>query len=1475
MAITPITQKSEPENISTSAHLIGTQKDSDGKEKVYRMPVEKLGTVHTHALAGITKEDIDLTACTTVEAGSGNHYELYAKKLVGGAATFEINLSVGKTYEFGGIFASPGYIKVNGTKLVEQLGANAAALKTPFKYSGSIETLEIFVALGECTFDYFNALVPNDGFMTSADKTKLDSLPDESGNEFYVDNEFAVGEGNKLGTRGYKIISYTGKHGENGTYTLEGDETEFNKLKAVFDAETGLKVTVMNDMNWDSGSTITGVSFTDGKIVMSLENIYTNSDKTPFDASVSYGNQGTVWGSAPELGWTIKKRDGSDADAADWSTDACLFIGGHPELGTFAWYGSQTSFGTGNINQGYASFSNGVRNQARGKYSSAHGSGNIVGYDDHAFGRSNDLSFAQDSIAGGFGNKITNFAWMVAAFGYRLLGKKSWQFLAGKFNKNKNTNIMEIGNGNSEDDRKNAFEVDEGSRVALGEEYLPFQKMYVDSYQFSDEQAANLITDLTTQVYTRSISGSGYGPYVAVKAENIGMVNGGWYIMVVGFTNTGVWDAQFKGYAGGGTKPERNVLFTTEKLCVPSGKHYFICPIYCNTAADKIFGFYCEKSERTVTIDSVSLYRAVNLPIPNSLKEHETADIISLDSTSNSLKADINEIQTIYGNLVDDISATTHHTIWEKITKRLLIFPTMAGKHWAASRVYTSNEPVRKAYAKTDSKAATAELVKKADEGHIHTEAQDTGILVDLTAYGAFLQTSGSVKDYYRFEPSASFGDEETPTPEYNYTVFTASDLPLSAKIELIGSDYDGKDCIVVNGAEYKYNPLTQTEPFVLYETITEPIKIKTNVGNTYLKITKYTGQSGFISAMEKAEIAETAAKAESLEKSKANAKNSNGGFNAGQNSASLAGVAIGQNAATKNGVAIGKDANSEHCRDAIQIGAGENKENGTVKFYDHKLMNADGSIPAERYVHEHALAGLVETDVDLTTCTVTDGNGSVTSKQLSGSADTFTITLEKGTEYKFKGKLECAGLSITVNGEILATTGDDVSSTSTFEYSGTVDSMTVYIPGGYCTFDNFVAVKRVNGFMTSADKAKLDGLPDNAYSKSETDSKIDLLSLKAEKSGEALRISDACELEQTADVRIASKNLIPISGSLTTKTYNGVTYTVGTDGSITVNGTVGNTVNHSYFTVAQSFPLITGKYYTLSGCPQNSLDGKVRLKIGNQIGGTTIDGSLDTGSGVTFKLATELTDGYACIITISGSGTTVENLVFKPQLELGTQATAYTPHVSDISSVSVKKYGKNLIPYPYTDTTKTVNGVTFTDNGDAGLTVSGTPTGYADFVFATVSVKPGQTYTLLKNQTGANNVSFVISERTNQSAQKEHTSNSPQNTFTFTTSESTDNLIIRIKRTENSTACTGTFKPQLELGNAVTDYELYKAPVTYTADSDGKVSGVTLGSDTATLTTDTDGVIINAKYKKDITKAFEELETKLTNAILSNGGNI
>ncbi len=533
------------------------------------------------------------------------------------------------------------------------------------------------------------------------------------------------------------------------------------------------------------------------------------------------------------------------------------------------------------------------------------------------------------------------------------------------------------------------------------------------------------------------------------------------------------------------------------------------------------------------------------------------------------------------------------------------------------------------------------------------------------------------------------------------------------------------------------------------------------------------------------------------------------------------------------------------------------------------------------KLIHRHRTAsGGSKHEINLTECTIIAADAAesaqISNKQLYGSGTTFVFDVS-GT-ISIKGTMDSQGQLKNGETTVFRHYPSGTFSPLGFEETFTVQKgspLTLYLSAGTCTFDYFYETSQADGFMTSADKAKLDGLPDNAYSKSETDSKIDLLSLKAEKSGETIRISDACELEQTADVSIASKNLIPISGSLTTKTHNGVTYTVGTDGSITVNGTVGNTVNYSYFTVVQSFPLITGKYYTLSGCPQNLSDGKVMLKLGNPSGGTTIDGSLDTGSGVSFKLTTELANGYGCIIEIRDTGTTVENIVFKPQLELGTSATEYTPHISDISAVSVKKYGRNLINYPYVNSTKTTVGITFTDNGDGSVTANGTATNKAYFSVLdaahAILLQPG-TYFLSGNINGVKNAELYVNYRDENSNTKYAVDRGSGIAFTVK-KQTTASIGIAI-----STGVTVNgivFKPQLELADAATDYEPYKAPVTYTPDSGGKVSGVKLGSDTATLMTHTDGVIINAKYKKDITKAFEELETKLTNAILSNGGNV
>ena len=377
-------------------------------------------------------------------------------------------------------------------------------------------------------------------------------------------------------------------------------------------------------------------------------------------------------------------------------------------------------------------------------------------------------------------------------------------------------------------------------------------------------------------------------------------------------------------------------------------------------------------------------------------------------------------------------------------------------------------------------------------------------------------------------------------------------------------------------------------------------------------------------------------------------------------------------------------------------------------------------------------LAGTNEETVDLTT--VTDSSGAispeVTSSTLVASGGPFRITLDNTKSYRIKGVFEghYSGY-VQIDGNYLFNIENgNEEFTKTFDYVGSVGTITVYSGFNFnCTFEEFVAITPHDGFMSASDKAKLDGLPNDAYSKHETDSKIDLLSLKAEKNGETIRISDAYEPEQTADVTLTS----------------------------------------------------------------------------------------DT--------------------------------------------------VTDFSAVSVKKYGKNLINYPYAETTKTVNGVTFTDNGDGSITANGTA--ISDIVYELGSSMdmfqlPNGNYFFSGCPSGGGSSAYYLSAVNGSGISYTKFIRDFGNGAMLNSEDELWKVAIRIS--SGVTVNNLVFKPQIELGNAATDYEPYKAPVTYTPDSDGKVSGVTLGSDTATLTTDTDGVIINAKYKKDITKAFAQLEEKI-----------
>ena len=120
--------------------------------------------------------------------------------------------------------------------------------------------------------------------------------------------------------------------------------------------------------------------------------------------------------------------------------------------------------------------------------------------------------------------------------------------------------------------------------------------------------------------------------------------------------------------------------------------------------------------------------------------------------------------------------------------------------------------------------------------------------------------------------------------------------------------------------------------------------------------------------------------------------------------------------------------------------------------------------------------------------------------------------------------------------------------------------------------------------------------------------------------------------------------NLLPFLYKDSSKTVNGITFTVNADGSITANGTATTTV---WFNVIEHDDMPNfeiGKTYRLSGCPSGGGTATYFLKS-RDAGGS----NYDSGNGYIFTHSADITD-YLITIRIS-SGVVCDNVVFKPML--------------------------------------------------------------------------------------------------------------------------------------------------------------------------------------------------------------------------------
>lgn len=361
----------------------------------------------------------------------------------------------------------------------------------------------------------------------------------------------------------------------------------------------------------------------------------------------------------------------------------------------------------------------------------------------------------------------------------------------------------------------------------------------------------------------------------------------------------------------------------------------------------------------------------------------------------------------------------------------------------------------------------------------------------------------------------------------------------------------------------------------------------------------------------------------------------------------------------------------------------------------------------------------------------------------------------------------------------------------------------------------------------------------DNVYTKEESDQNFANAFRGSASGNNTVRIDDSSPIEHQMNVKVSSKNLIPYPYAFfkgkPTYTESGLTLTDNGDGTITVNGTLTkNTSFRLYENITLNYQGLVIQSY--KGLPNN---GYVYVQ--------DVTDNITYASNKSFELYFDHRYSSSVVI-IAGE---YDNITFKPQLERGNTITDYVSYVAP-SSITLSEYGKNLIPYPYADTTKTVNGITFTNNGDGSITIDGTATDNASFVFSNnLPINLSGIYTLSKNV--PNVYLYVAYYKNNSYIGEKGVSGGVTSVLVDLTTIDCDRLRSSVQIKSGTIINNLILKPQLELGSTATDYEKYVLRKTFTPSSDGTVAGVKNIYPTTSLLSDKDNVVIDVEYNRDL----------------------
>ena len=284
-------------------------------------------------------------------------------------------------------------------------------------------------------------------------------------------------------------------------------------------------------------------------------------------------------------------------------------------------------------------------------------------------------------------------------------------------------------------------------------------------------------------------------------------------------------------------------------------------------------------------------------------------------------------------------------------------------------------------------------------------------------------------------------------------------------------------------------------------------------------------------------------------------------------------------------------------------------------------------------------------------------------------------------------------------------------------------------------------------------------------------------------------------------------KNLLPIPSE--GNTINGITFTVNTNGTISINGTA--TADAYFYLYSGTIELQAGDYASLFSDEDVSVT--LQLRIGGSSGSDVMGSATSTHRNATVSSTTNVIGRLRV-----ANGITVNNVTVYPMLALQSATLSvadFEPYanicsISGRTGLSVTYCGKNLLPIRTSAGTN--HGLTYTpvvvDGLVTGVSVSGTQDGSA----SVLNIMPGGAGLLLPAGTyilsGGTETAYVLLRRDTSGGTQIAQSKGAHTTFTLTeptlvfcngrnaaSSETLSNVMLypMIRKAENTDE---TFKP-------------------------------------------------------------------------------